>query len=412
MPTEDDKLPLPLEGIRVLDATHIVAGPFCAMILADMGAEVIKIERPPAGELSRNRGPAIDGPDGAGQIGASFLALNRNKKSVSLDLRAPAAKKAFENMVRVSDVLLENWGPGALHRLGLGFDHLRQINPRLVYASITGYGDSEALRGPYSDWPANNLCIQGMAGWMDITGTPDGPPLSVGDSMGDSVPGLWTALGILLALETRRKTGRGQHVDMAMYECLLPHTVSNWATLRSTGRAKARSRETAITAGLTVRAKDGHVVMAGVRRPEHYAALWRLIGREDLAGDTRYLAMDISPDFYFEHIIPAIEEWSQHVPKLEVCSKLTGTGFSVGMVQNVEDLDRCPHLEARRMFMDTGNTFGGKFSAVKTPVRLTDCADPPAMRAPLLGEHNREVLCGIGGITEEELAQMEADGSV
>ena len=412
MANGNDKMPLPLEGIRVLDSTHIVAGPFCAMILADMGAEVIKIERPPTGELSRNRGPSVSGPAGAGQIGASFLALNRNKKGVSLDLRASAAKKAFENMVRVSDVLLENWGPGALNRLGLGFDHLRELNPGLIYASITGYGDSEALRGPYSDWPANNLCIQAMAGWMAITGNEDGPPLSIGDSMGDSVPGLWTALGILLALETRRKTGRGQHVDMAMYECLLPHTVSNWATLRSTGQAKARSRETTITGGLTVRAKDGYIVMAGVRRPEHYAALWSLIGREDLAEDPRYLAKNIAPDFYFEHLIPAIEEWSQHVPKLEVCRQFTGAGFSVGMVQDVEDLDGCPHLEARRIFIDAGDTFGGSFTAVRTPVQLTDCVEPPQTRAPVLGEHNREVLCGIGGITENELAQMEADGSV
>jgi len=407
----DEKLPLPLEGTRVLDATHILAGPFCSMILADMGAEVIKIERPNGGDRRRGTEPIIEKSDGR-RVSAPFLAVNRNKKSVTLDLRVPRCKQVFQNMVREADVLLENWGPGALRRLGLGFDDLRLLNPRLVYASITGYGDGEGLRGPYSQWLANNGAVQGMGGLMQVTGPPDAPPQMVGEPIGDTVPGLWTALGIVLALETRRKTGRGQHVDMAMYECLIPHTVSNWATLRATGQAKARSMEATITAGLTVRAKDGYVVMAGVRRPEHYAALWRLIGREDLVEDSRYLAKDIPADFYFEHIIPAIEEWSQHVPKLEVCRQFTGTGFSVGMVQDVADLDKCPHLEARGMFMDAGDTFGGSFTAVRTPVQLTDCVEPPNQRAPVLGEHNREVLCGIGGITEEELAQMEADGSV
>ena len=202
-----DKLPLPLDGIRVLDATHIVAGPFCSMILADMGADVIKIERPGTGDLVRSRGPFIKSKDGR-EVSSRFLGVNRNKRSVAIDLRNPRCKTAFEELVRNSDVLLDNWGPGAFRRLGLGYDHLSQINPGLVYASITGYGDSEGLSGPYSNRPANNMSIQAMAGWMEITGDPDGGPHSVGDNIGDSVPGVWTALGSVLALETKRKTGR------------------------------------------------------------------------------------------------------------------------------------------------------------------------------------------------------------
>jgi crotonobetainyl-CoA:carnitine CoA-transferase CaiB-like acyl-CoA transferase len=185
-----------------------------------MGAEVIKIERPRTGDLARGRGPFIPGDNGQ-QISSRYLGINRNKKSVTLDLRDPKCKGAFENLVRESDVLIDNWGPGAFQRLGLGYEHLRKINPRLIYASITGYGDSDGLRGPYSTWPANNLAIQGMSGWMEITGDPDGPPQSVGDNVGDSIPGVWTALGIVLALETRRQTGQGQLVDMAMYECMV-----------------------------------------------------------------------------------------------------------------------------------------------------------------------------------------------
>lgn len=411
MTNSADKLPLPLEGIRVLDATHIVAGPFCSMILADMGAEVIKIERPGTGERARSNGPFISSPGGQ-RVSARFLIVNRNKKSITLDLRNPLCKKAFENIVRVSDVLLDNWGPGALQRLGVGFDHLSQINPRLVYASITGYGDSEGLRGPYSDWPANNLCVQGMGGWMAITGSPDEPPQQVGDNIGDSVPGLWTALGIVLALETRRRTGRGQHVDMAMYECMVAHTIGSMAYYQATGQAAGRDRADALNAQLTLKAQDGYVVLAGAGPVEKWVALWKLIGREELIEDPRYLGKGTTGEFYLNQFVPAIEAWSQHRPMLEVAQELMGIGFSMGMVQNAADIDRCPHLEARQMFVDSGDTLGGKFRAVRTPVRLTACADIPNLTPPTLGEHNQELLCSIGGLTAEELAQLRAEGAV
>ena len=281
-------LPLPLEGIRVLDATHIVAGPFCSLILADMGAEVIKIERPRTGDLARGRGPFIGDAD-SGRISSRFLGVNRNKKSVTLDLRNATCKAAFESLVANSDVLLDNWGPGAFRRLGLGYDRLREINPRLIYAEITGYGDAEGARGPYSDWPANNLAIQAMSGWMDLTGAPGGTPQAVGDNIGDSVPGVWAALGIVLALETRRQTGVGQHVDVAMYECMASHVISNMNAYQATGATPGRTRQASLSPGLALRASDGHVVMAGVRTPQRLAGLWKLIGRTDLPGRGRAL---------------------------------------------------------------------------------------------------------------------------
>ena len=411
MTSDSDKAPLPLEGIRVLDATHIVAGPFCSMILADMGAEVIKIERPGAGDLSRARGPFIQGEAGQ-QVSSRFLGVNRSKKSVTLDLRNPTCKGAFENLVRESDVLLDNWGSGAFSRLGLGYDHLREINSGLIYASITGYGDSDGLSGPFSQWPANNLSIQGMAGWMEITGEPDGPPQAVGDNMGDSIPGVWTALGIVLALESRRKTGRGQYVDMAMYECLASHVVSNMNAYQATGENPVRSRDRLMTAGMTFQAKDGYVVMAGVRSEERLRALWRLIGREDLAEDPRYLGIGSDGDFYFEKVIPAIEGWSMQRSKGEVVSKLTEIGLSMGVVQTISEVAQCPHLEARRMFVDTGDTMGGTFRSLRTPIRLTGCVESPGSTPPELGEHNREILCGLGGLTKEELSALEAQGAI
>ena len=421
------QLPLPLEGLRVLDATHIVAGPFCSLILADMGAEVIKVERPGSGDLARGRGPYItagnDKSTGTGdtgtaagrenppQVSARYLGVNRNKKSVTLDLRHPRCKAAFEQLVKASDVLLDNWGPGAFARLGLGYDRLRELNPGLIYASITGYGDSPDLQGPYSHWPANNLAIQAMAGWMEQTGAPDGPPQSVGDNIGDSIPGVWTALGIVLALETRRQTGRGQHLDMAMYECMAAHLVSNMNVYQATGRSIGRDLERAATAGLTLRAADGYVVMAGARLAERWRALWQLVGRPELAADNRYLA-PADGEFIAAQVIPAIEEWSAKRPKGEVAGKLTELGFSMGVAQTIADLAQCPHLESRQMFVDTADTLGGQFRSLRTPIRLTGCAASPTAAPPTLGQHNREILRSLGGLTAAELAALESEGAV
>jgi crotonobetainyl-CoA:carnitine CoA-transferase CaiB-like acyl-CoA transferase len=411
MTTSNGKLPLPLKGIRVLDATHIVAGPFCSLILADMGAEVIKIERPRSGDLVRARGPFLEASDGR-KVSSRYLGINRNKKSVTLDLRNLKCKEAFQNLVRRSDVLIDNWGPGAFQRLGLGYESLREINPGLIYASITGYGDSDGLRGPYSTWPANNLSIQGMAGWMEVTGDPDGPPQGVGDNVGDSIPGVWTALGIVLALETRRQTGQGQLVDMAMYEVMVSHMITNMNAYQATGRNPGRSRDRLISAGTPFRTQDGYVLMAGVHSEERLRALWQLVGREDLLENPRYLGHGADGDFYYHHVIPAVEEWSQHRSKWEVAEKLTEIGFSMGVTQTVSDLAQCPHLEARQMFVETADTLGGRFRSLRTPIRLTACEDCAADTPPLLGEDNREVLCSLGGLTPEELAELEQQGAL
>ena len=408
MTSNGEKLPLPLEGIRVLDLTHIVAGPFCSMIFADMGAEVIKVERPGAGDRSRINTPFKDGPNGQ-KVSVRYLGVNRNKKSVTLDLRDPRCKSAFEKMVKESDILLDNWGPGALRRLGLGYEVLSQMNPGLIYASITGYGDTEDMQGPYSQWPANNPCVQGMGGWMEITGAPGGAPQMVGDNIGDTVPGVWSALGVMLALDARHKTGKGQHVDMAMYDCMVAHTTSSMPLYQLTGQSSSRARENMFSAQLALKTNDGYAVLAGAGDEDKWVALWQLLGREDLIQDPQYLGKGISGEFYFENIVPAIEEWSQHLSKREVAEQLIEIGYSMGMVQNTADLDQCPHLEARKMFVDCGDTLGGSFRTANTPINLTACPDTPTGPPPLLGQHNRDILCSIGGLTEEQLLGMETD---
>ena len=403
---------LPLEGIRVMDVTHIVAGPFCSMILADMGAEVIKIERPGVGERGRGNGPFIHN-DAGESISARYLGLNRNKKSVALDLRDPRCKAAFERMVKESDILLDNWGPGALRRLGLSYDVLKQLNPALIYTSLTGYGDPEGpAPGPYSNWPANNPCVQGMGGWMAVTGEPGGGPQMVGDNIGDSVPGVWTALGIMMALEKRHRTGEGAFVDMSMYDCMAAHTTSTMPFYQAPGTPAGRERGNMLSAQLALRAKDGWVVLAGAGGPEKWKDLWRLMDREDLIGDERYLGVGVSGDFYLNSFVPALEGWTMQRTKAEVTSQLIDIGYSMGIVQDTADLDKCTHLEARGMFVNGDDNLGGIFRTVNTPIKFADGAETPNIAPPLLGANNEEILCSIGGVSREELDLMQSDGVI
>ena len=395
-----------------MDVTHIVAGPFCSMILADMGAEVIKIERPGVGERGRGNGPFIHNRAGE-TISARYLGLNRNKKSVALDLRDLRCKTAFERMVKESDILLDNWGPGALRRLGLDYGVLRKLNPRLIYTSLTGYGDPNGpAPGPYSNWPANNPCVQGMGGWMAVTGAPGGAPQMVGDNIGDSVPGVWAALGIMMALENRHRTGEGSFVDMAMYDCMVAHTTSTMPFYQATGQATGRERGNMLSAQLAIRAKDGWLVLAGAGGPEKWKDLWRLMDREDLIDDERYLGVGVSGDFYMNSFVPAIEGWTLSRTKTEVTNSLIGIGYSMGMVQDAADLDNCPHLEARGMFVNGEDNLGGIFRTVNTPIKFAGGAESPNNAPPLLGSNNEEILCSIGGISREELELLRTDGVV
>ena len=404
-------MPPPLEGIRVLDSTHIIAGPFCSMLLADAGAEVIKIERPQTGEAGRLTRPLIRNEDGEA-VSVRFITVNRNKRSVTLNLRHPSGKALFEDLVRISDVVLDNWGPGAMERLGLGYERLSELNQSIVCASITGYGDNDALRGPYSAWAANNPCAQAMAGWMEVTGEPGAPPQMVGDNIGDTIPAVWTAYAILLALESRRKTGLGQHVDMAMYDCMVAHNTSSIPLYQFIGKAPGRDREAMTTAQLTLKAKDGYVVLAGARQEAKWEALWKLIGREELIQDSRYLGRDVRGDFFVNEIQSALEEWTKDISKWDLTQTLLGVGFSAGMVQNAEDMVNCPHLEARHMWTEIEDPIAGKFIVSSNPVKMSRVAEKPVLRPPLLGEHNEEVLGGLVGLTPTKLQEMASEGII
>ena len=405
------KPPLPLEGIRVLDATHVVAGPYCSMLLGDAGAEVIKVERPGTGERGRKTPPILKDTSGQ-EVSARYLMVNRNKKSITLDLRQPRGQKIFGDMVGICDILLDNWGPGAMKRLGVDYDWMKSINPSIIYATISGYGDSEEMRGPYSNWSSNNPCAQGMGGWMEITGSPDGPPQMVGDNIGDSVPAVWSAFAIMLALEWRRKTGLGQHVDMAMYDCMVAHNTSTVPTYQLTGKPSGRELEHMTSAQLTLKAKDGYVVLAGAGEPERWMGLWRMAGRHDLMDDPRFLGQEATGPFFTGVVQPEIEAWSCNIPKLELAESLLGLGFSAAMVQNIEDMVHCPQLNARNMWTQIDHPIAGNFTIISNPIKMSGPGPFPAGTPPLVGEHNEEILGGLLGISDHELADMKTHGVI
>ena len=400
---------LPLQGIRILDATHIVAGPFCSMILADMRAQVIKVDRHIIRDLARPNQPLVNNQHGD-SVSARFLSVNRNKKSIALDLRDSLCKQAFTSILKETHVLLDNWGPGSFSRLGFDYETLHSINSKLIYATITGYGN-EPSNSPYGTWPANNLNAQAMGGWMEITGDPDRAPKSVGDNIGDSVPGVWTALSIVLALQSRHKTGKGQFIDMAMYDCMAAHMVSAMSHFEATGEITSRSRENVVNAQLTLRTQDGYVVLAGAGTStggeEKFTKLWDFIGRNDLISNPQYLGVDIPGDFYFSHILPEIEKWTITKSRMEVTNQLTTLGFSMGLVQNAKDLYDCPQLKARDMFVNISDTIGGTFKTIGSPIRLTGCSTTLANDPPVLGLNTHEILSSLGKLNEEEISYLK-----
>ena len=247
---------------------------------------------------------------------------------------------------------------------------------------------------------------------MAVTGEPGGGPQMVGDNIGDSVPGVWTALGIMMALEKRHRTGEGAFVDMSMYDCMAAHTTSTMPFYQATGTPAGRERGNMLSAQLALRAKDGWVVLAGAGGPEKWKDLWRLMDREDLIKDERYLGVGVSGDFYLNSFVPALEGWTMQRTKAEVTSQLIEIGYSMGIVQDTADLDKCPHLEARGMFVNGGDNLGGIFRTVNTPIKFADGAETPNIAPPLLGANNEEILCSIGGVSREELDLMQSDGVI
>jgi crotonobetainyl-CoA:carnitine CoA-transferase CaiB-like acyl-CoA transferase len=390
---------LPLEGIRVIDCTHIVAGPFSTMLLARAGAKVIKLEPPKTGEFYR---AGVSVPNEIGERAPlGFVALNRGKLGITLNLKSPQGKEAFKKLVAVSDVLVENYRPGALNELGLGYEALKAINPKLIYASISGFGKRADLRGPYSDWTAHNPSAQAMSGMMDGSREPGGPPVQVSAQIGDTIPALWTSYAICLALRQRELTGEGQFLDVAMYDTMVMHNYAAVASVDLDGTGVDRTHnQLGPNQHVLFEAQDGWVMLSGAREHEKWEKLFQHIGRADLNEDKKYLKVDVKP---------IIEGWSKHLPRSEVCRIMLGMGFSPAPVQTAQEVYKCPQLEARQMFVEFEH-LGRKFRHLGDPIKLSDAQGAVSGPPPLLGEHNEHVFGKIVGYSSSQLQEMKANG--
>ena len=394
-----------LDGIRIVDLTQYEAGPSCTQLLAWLGAEVIKVE-PLTGEANRR---ALSDKPGVDSWG--FLFFNANKKSVTLNIKHTRGRAMLDDLLRRADVLVENFAPGAMDRLGLGWDALHALNPRLIAASVKGFGSS----GPYAGYKSFEFVAQATAGVMSLNGPADGPPMKVPAGLGDTGAGLHLAIGILAAIVQRGTTGVGQQVEVAQQDAVANLIRVHIREQYMNGEPVARrgNRQFGNAPVNAYRCRPGgpndYLFVHGVL-PEMFQALMRIVGRPDLAEDPtlqtrggRYARVD--------EIDGLIESWTLKHTKFEAMEILSGAGGACGAVLDSGEVLATENLRGRGMVVDLEHPDRGRFPMLGNPVRLSD-SSTDVRRAPLLGEHTAEVLGGLLGLSPEELAQLKKDGAI
>ena len=407
MPSPDSSgpspAPGPLAGVTVVDLTRVLSGPYCTMLLADMGARVIKIEQPGRGDETRTWGPPfLDGES------AYFLSINRNKESVTLDFKRPEGRRLLERLIDGADVVVENFQPGTLDRLGLGYGDLSARVPRLVYCSISGFGQA----GPGRDRPGYDMVIQAEGGLMSITGPADGPPCRLGVAVADILAGIFAAHGIVLALLARVRTGRGQLVDVAMLDAILSLLSYQASLFFATGRSPRRmgNRHPTIAPYDTFEAWDGEFVLA-VGNDEQFRRFCDVIGEARIAEDPRF---ETNPDRVTNCdalralVAPALARRSRD----EWIAALTGAGVPCGSVREVGDALTDPQLLAREMVRDMTHPSAGPIRLLGIPIKLSETPGAITSPPPRLGEHTARVLRDDLGLSEREIEGLEGAGTI
>lgn len=376
----------PLEGIRVLDFTRAMAGPFCTMLLGDLGADVIKVE-PPEGDESRHWMP----PD-IGGVSAYFISVNRNKRSIAIDLKRPGALEIIDRLVRISDVVVENFRPGTAERLGIGYDRLSKINPGIIYCSISGFGQD----GPYRDKPGYDLIALAVSGLMDITGEPGRPPVKFGVPIADITTGIMAAVAILAALYHRGRSGEGQYIDISLLDTqilILSHQALSYL---ATGRNPERlgSAHPSIAPYQALATRDGYIVVA-VGNDRLWQAFARAIGREDLLKDPRF---STNPDRVRNRdlLIGELEKSFREKTTGEWLEILEKAGIPAAPVNRVGDALRDPQVLHRGMVIDIEHPIIGRFKSLGTPLKMSLTPGRISRPPPLLGEHSFEILREVG----------------
>ena len=391
----------PLDGLRVLDLTRVLAGPYCAMMLGDMGAEVLKIEEPTHGDDTRAWAPHREG------WSTFFLGLNRSKKSVALDLKSEDGAGALRRLIATADVLIENFRPGSLARLGFSYEAAAELNPRLVYCSVTGYGQV----GRKKDLPGYDAVIQAESGLMDVTGHPDGPPTRVGVAITDYLAGLYAMNGILLALRDRDRTGRGQHVDIALMDAMTSALALPAGIYFHTGEAPGRegNQHHTLTPYETIEVADGLVVVAAGNE-RLWKQLCAAIGADDLEGHPDY-ATNTDRMAHRRQLIAELTPRLARYTRDALIELLREHKVPCAQVRTIAEALEDPHLREREMVLDIPHRNLGTMRSLGNPIRLSRTPAVIRRPPPALGEHNDEILEALGPEGDDTRAARQPVGA-
>lgn len=387
----------PLTGIRVLDLSRVVSGPFCSMLLGDLGAEIIKIEEPELGDDSRAFGPPFVGGESA-----YFLSVNRNKRSCAINLRDQDGVRIVRQLAAQCDVMLDNFRPGTMKRLGLDHHELRAMNPKLISCSITGFGST----GPDAQRPGYDLIIQGESGVMDITGDPNGPPTKVGTSIGDLLTGQFATQGIMAALLERTRTGVGRHVEVSMLDSMASILTFNAGIYFTTGQSPKRRGNTHATIAPyeTFQASDGWINI-GVANDKFWRLFCQVIERSDLAAELRF-AKAVDRVKFRDELIPIVAGIIATRPRRYWIEALSLAGVPYGDIRSVQEVCEAEQLVTRNMIIEMQHPTAGTVKNIDSPLRFDDENDDSHLAPPLLGQHTAEILSDLLGMTQDQLDDL------
>ncbi|GIW06646.1 MAG: formyl-CoA transferase [Dehalococcoidia bacterium] len=395
-------MPGPLAGIRVLDLTWALSGPYGTMILADLGAEVIKVERPPAGDIARENGPFV------ADVSSYFFSINRGKRSMTLNLKHPEGKRLLRELVKHVDVLTENFVPGTMDRLGLGYEVLKSDNPRLIYAATSGFGQT----GPYRSRPAMDVIVQGISGLMSITGPEGGPPVRVGTSVGDIVAGMFTAIGILAALQERERSGLGQMIDVAMLDsqiAILENALVRYFVAGELPKPLG-TRHPILTPFQAFPTKDGYIVLTLTGGGENVWALFcAKIGLYDYMDDPRFQTNASRTEHHAE-LERLVSAALRERTTAEWLAEFEELGIPCGPLNTIAEAVADPQVNERQMIVRIEHPRAGAIPVSGSPVKLSRTPPDVSRPAPDLGADTEAILHDLLGLTDDEITRLRAAG--
>ena len=394
----------PLEGIRVLDVSRILAGPFCTMLLADLGAEVVKVEMPGSGDPSRSIEPTINGDS------VFFISINRGKKSITINLSKQEGQKVFRDLVPHFDVLVENFVPGTMARFGLDYTILRQLNPRLIFTSISGYGQD----GPWSNRPALDITVMAKGGLMSITGMPGGEPLRPGASLADSTAGIFAALSIMSALWQREKTGEGQYIDTSMLDCQVTMMENPIARYFGTGKVPGPvgTRNPMAAPFQVFRGCDSYFAVAiFTNRQEDWKYFCGAMHRPDLGEDPRFRTNN-DRNRHVDVLTDLLQEEFSKETAAHWLNLFTTAGISCAPVNNVKQVTEDEQVLSRGMIATIPDASSGSWRVANTPFKMSESETGPAGPAPRLGEHTAQILKEKLNLSDSQVEAIKKTGAI